>query len=91
MKIFRIIFYLLLLVLVILAITFAALNANPINLNYYIGTTHISLSLLLTYVLGIGILLGFSATFIPFLKLKREVRVLKRQLNKRPEPLPPSK
>lgn len=91
MKIFRIIFYLLLLVFVILAITFAALNANPVNLNYYIGTTQVSLPLLLTYVLGIGILLGFAATFIPFLRLKKEVRALKRQVNKRPESSSPPK
>ncbi len=82
MKITRIISYIFLLIIIILAITFAALNASPIRLNYYLGTTQISLSLLLVYVLGLGILLGLLTTIFPFLKLKQELRVLKRRLKK---------
>ena len=57
-------------------------NANPVTIDYYFNTAEISLSLLLIYALGIGILLGFFATFFSILRLKNENRKLKNRIKK---------
>lgn len=80
MKIKQIIFYLILLIIIILAVTFAASNAGTVTLHYYLGSINISLSLLLVYVLGIGIILGFFAMFFPYLKIKNQNRILKNRI-----------
>src|SRR5262249_23626039 len=82
MKITRIISYIILLIIIILGLTFAATNASPVKIDYYFNTTDISLSLLLTYTLGVGILLGFLAALFSILKLKNENRKLKNHLKK---------
>lgn len=82
MKITRIISYILLLIIVILGLTFAAINANPVHIDYYFNTAEVSLSLLLVYALGLGILLGFFAAFFSIIKLKNQNRKLKHQLKK---------
>lgn len=78
----RIISYIIAIILVIFGLTFALLNASPVTLNYYIGTTHISLSLLLVITIGIGILIGLLASLGPILKLKRTNYRLKSRLRK---------
>lgn len=80
MKIKRIIFYIFLLLILLFGLSFAALNAQPVQINYYLGIGNVPLSLLLVYALGIGIFLGLLATIIPLLKLKRENRSLKKNL-----------
>lgn len=68
MRLFSILF---LLIIIIFGLTFAVLNANPVSFNYYLGTRQISLSLLLIYALGIGIILGFLVSLGPLWRLKK--------------------
>lgn len=77
MKIFS---YIVLFIIILFGLTFAALNANPVSFNYYIGEKHISLSLLLIFTLGIGIILGFIVSLIPFFKLKKRNLKLKHRI-----------
>lgn len=78
----RIFWYILLLLLVILGITFAYLNATPVVFNYYIGTRTIPLSLLLLFALGIGILLSLLGLMIPIIRLKSKNLKLQRHLKR---------
>ena len=60
----RIISYFFLLCLVILGVTFAALNAKIITVNYYFGIKHFPLSLLLVATFSAGALWGLFVGFI---------------------------
>ncbi|MBA2655088.1 MAG: LapA family protein [Gammaproteobacteria bacterium] len=68
----RILSYIVAIILVIFGLTFALLNASPVQLNYYIGTTSLSLSLLLILTVGLGIVIGLIACIGPILKQKRK-------------------
>ena len=76
----RILGYIVLIVLLLLGVTFAYLNANQVVFNYYFGEWSLPLSLLLLFTLGIGIILGWLAIFFPWLKLKRKSSRLKKEL-----------
>lgn len=76
----RIFFYLLLILVVVLGITFAALNAESVTLHYYFGIMQIPLSFLLVFSWGFGILLGWLFSLSLFFKAKREVSALKTKL-----------
>ena len=73
----RIFSFLIFLLLFGLGITFAFLNHNHVVFNYYFAQKDISLSLLLIFSLGIGILLGFLFTIFCWLKVKAENMRLK--------------
>lgn len=62
----------------LLGISFAVLNAGLVHINYYIGSREIPLSLLLflSFVLGLG--LGMLSLYGRLLRLKWEIRRLKR-------------
>ncbi len=66
----RIITYILLFLILILGITFACLNAEPVTINYYIGKHSLALSLLLVLVFAIGGILGLIIGSIMLLKQK---------------------
>ena len=66
----RIVSLLLLTFAAILGISFAVLNAEPVSVNYYIGTRAIPLSVLLLGVLVLGILIGLLVSFATIVKLK---------------------
>ncbi len=53
----RIISWIFLLLLLSLTAGFALLNSKPVDLDYYLGTLHLPLSLLLFYTLLLGVLL----------------------------------
>lgn len=76
----RVFSYFMFLLLVILGLSFAMLNAETVKLNYYFGTHSISLSLLLVLCVGIGVILGFLVALIPVFKLKKKNHGLKQQL-----------
>lgn len=76
----RIFSYFFLFIVVLLGFTFAVLNAEPVNLNYYVGARSISLSLLLVLCVGIGVLVGLLITFVSIIRVKRENRQLKNAL-----------
>lgn len=76
----RIILYIILLLIILLGVTFAYLNAVPVAFNYYLGVKNIPLSLLLVCSLGVGLIIGFLIMTISWFKLKNERRRLKKQL-----------
>lgn len=72
--------YVIAFVLIVIAVTFAYLNANDVIVNYYLGSVHLPLSLLLIIALGLGIILGCLAAIPTWLRLKKDIRILKKQL-----------
>jgi putative membrane protein len=78
--IMRIILYIMLLLIILLGVTFAYLNAAPVAFNYYLGVKTIPLSLLLVCSLGVGLIIGFLIMTISWIKLKNEKRRLTKQL-----------
>lgn len=68
----RIFSYIVAIVLILFGLTFALLNARPVELNYYLGTIKISLSLLLIFTVGLGILIGVIFSLGSWIRLKRK-------------------
>jgi len=62
--------YIFFILLILLGLTFAGLNAEPVSLNYYVGNTKLPLSLLLILTLICGGLLGLLASCIVYIRLK---------------------
>lgn len=58
---------------------FAVLNSDPVVVNYYFGSREFPLSLVLTLVLGGGVLLGVFSSMGRIVGLKREIQNLKRR------------
>jgi lipopolysaccharide assembly protein A len=58
---------------------FTVLNSETIPVNYYFGTRDMPLSLVLTLVLGVGVLLGLLSGMGRIVGLKREIQMLKRR------------
>ncbi len=75
MRIVRLIFYILIL---LLGLSFAVLNAQNISLNYYFGMWQAPLSLTLVLALALGALLGIVACLGLLMKLKREISTLQK-------------
>ena len=75
MRIVRLIFYILIL---LLGLTFAGLNAGPVELNYYFGSWQTPLSLLLVAAMTLGVVFGILASMGRLLRLKREVSALRK-------------
>ncbi|MEO7557643.1 MAG: lipopolysaccharide assembly protein LapA domain-containing protein [Gammaproteobacteria bacterium] len=73
MRIVRLIFYILVL---LLGLSFAVLNAQNVSLNYYFGMWQAPLSLTLVLALALGALLGVVACLGLLMKLKNEVNTL---------------
>jgi putative membrane protein len=71
--------YIVFLILVIaFGVTFAVENAEHVQFNYYTGTIEIRLALLLAYAILLGAILGVVASWFIVIRLKRELRGLKR-------------
>jgi putative membrane protein len=58
--------------ILLLGLSFACLNADPVTINYYIGQSKIPLSLLLVMAFCGGVFLGLSMAIIKWIKLKRQ-------------------
>ena len=76
----RIITYLVLLVIMLVGLTFASLNAIPVSFNYYLGTKTITLSMLLVVAFGVGVFLGLIVSFFSWIRLKKDNFLLKSRL-----------
>lgn len=76
----RIFTYILLLLIIILGITFAILNHNPVVIHYYLGSKMLPLSLLLVIFFVLGTLLGLIVAFWISVKLKIKNYRLRQQL-----------
>nr|WP_231861891.1 LapA family protein [Legionella hackeliae] len=70
------IFYLL---LILLGVSFAALNASSVQVNFYFTKLAMPISVLMTIMLGIGLLLGFLLFLYRYWRLKVEYVRLKNQ------------
>jgi putative membrane protein len=74
----KIVYGFLLLVLVVFGVVFAVLNADPVELHYYFGSTQLALSLVLVLAMILGALLGLVACAGMILNSRREVARLKK-------------
>jgi len=78
----RLLFYVCLFALGLLALSFALMNVNEVKLSYYLGSIEAPLSLIVVLSLAIGASLGVSALLGLVLRLKRENFTLKNKLDK---------
>lgn len=77
MRVFIWLFYLL---LILLGVTFAALNAGAVQVNLYVKTLSIPIAVLMTIMFGVGLLLGFLLSLLRYWRLKMELIKIKSQL-----------
>lgn len=64
----------------ILGLTFAVLNASSVTLSFYFTKMTVPISVLMAIILGIGLLIGFLFTLTRYWRLKVEYSKLKNQL-----------
>ena len=76
----RVIIWLFYLLLILLGVTFAALNAGTVQVNFYMRTLSIPISVLMTIMFGVGLLLGFLLSLLRYWRLKMELIKIKNQL-----------
>ena len=77
MRIVTIVFYLF---LILVGVSFAVLNAAPMQINFYFTRLTLPVSLMLTLMFGIGILLGYMFALFKYWRLKMAYHKLKNQL-----------
>lgn len=77
MRFLTIMFYL---VIILLGVSFAALNANSVEINLYITTLTMPVAVIMTMMLGIGICVGVLLSLIRYWRLKIEFAKVKSQL-----------
>jgi putative membrane protein len=77
MRILMLVIYVL---IIIIGVSFAALNATSVDVNFYFETVSMPISVLMTIMLGIGILVGFILFIGRFWRLKAECHKIKNQL-----------
>lgn len=77
----RLLGFLLLLVLVLLGLSFAVLNAQPVALNYYFGYRQIPLSMIVVLSLVAGAAIGALVSVGAIVKLKHRAKRLQKQLS----------
>ena len=76
----NILVYLFIPLLILLGIIFACFNAEPVILNYYLGSIKFPLSALLIFALVIGVFLGLLAGLIIYIRLRSTSVRLRRRL-----------
>lgn len=67
-------------VLIVLGVSFAALNASSVAVNFYYKTVTMPVSVMMTLALGFGILIGFILFIRRYWRLKIEYYKIKNQL-----------
>ncbi|AMQ27710.1 LapA family protein [Legionella pneumophila serogroup 1] len=77
MRILMLVTYLL---LIIIGVSFAALNASSVQVNFYFKTVSMPISVLMTIMLGVGVFIGFVLFIARYWRLKIECRKMKNQL-----------
>ena len=78
---FRTLYLILGLLLVITGVLFAVLNAETVQLNYYLGVVNLPLSLILVLAMILGGILGVFASLAMIMGTKRENSKLKKLLD----------
>ena len=77
MRLVMILFYLF---LILIGVSFAALNAGSVTVNFYIATISLPVSVLMTLTLGVGLITGFLFFLFRSYRLKRELHKARQQL-----------
>lgn len=77
MRILMLVTYIL---LIIIGVSFAALNASSVVVNFYFNTLSMPIAVLMTIMLGVGILIGFLLFISRYWRLKIEYHRMKNQL-----------
>ncbi len=78
----RLINILLLITLIVVGLSFAVLNADPVPLNYYFGYRDIPLSMIVVVSLATGAIIGVLVSMGILLRQKQQTSRLRRQLKK---------
>jgi putative membrane protein len=76
----RILAVLLYLLLILIGVSFAVLNAASVTVNFYVVTLKMPISVLMILMLGIGGCIGFLMFGLRYWRLKSECRRLKSKL-----------
>lgn len=76
----RIVMTLFYLVIALLGVSFAALNASSVAVSFYFIKVSMPVSILIMLTLGVGIVTGFMIFLLRYYRLKSENRRLKNQL-----------
>ena len=77
MRVVMVLFYLL---LMLRGVSFAALNAGSVQVNFYVTTISMPVSVLMTLMLGMGLLIGFLLFIFRYWRLKVQLNKIKNQL-----------
>jgi putative membrane protein len=77
MRILILIFYA---VLLLLGVSFAALNASSVQVNFYVKTLFMPIPILMSIMFGLGFFMGFVFFIGRYWRLKIECRTIKNQL-----------
>lgn len=76
----RLIYISLALMVIILGVAFSVLNAESIQLNYYLGSVDLPLSLVLVIAMIVGAMLGIFASMSLIIGSRRSANKLKRSV-----------
>lgn len=76
----RIVMLLVYLLLILVGVSFAALNASSVQVNFYLTTLTVPISVLMAGMLGVGIFIGFLLSLFRYWRLKADYRTVKNQL-----------
>ncbi len=76
----RLVGFLFVVVLVVIGLSFAVLNSQPVSLNYYFGYRDIPLSMIVVLSLAAGAVIGVLVSAGLILRLKAQAGRLRRKL-----------
>lgn len=76
----KIVGFIILLALLAVGISFSTLNAAPVQLNYYFGSSEIPLALALIVALAIGAMFGLLGNVGAVLKQRRQISKLRKSV-----------
>lgn len=72
--------FLMMVILVLIGLSFAVLNSEPVLLNYYFGSQEIPLSLIVVGALAVGAVFGVLASLGLVIKLKSQASGLRKKI-----------
>lgn len=75
------------LIIVLFGLSFAVLNADRVEVDYYFGVFGAPLSLVILVGVALGAVLGVIAALVALLSKQRELRRLRRQVRNRDQEL----
>ncbi|MEE9452111.1 MAG: LapA family protein [Gammaproteobacteria bacterium] len=82
----RILSIIIIILLLIVGVSFAALNSEPVTINFYVSDFQIPLAIIVVATLGLGFFLGIMINFFKVIQLKRAYRQLKKSVGDHKEP-----